>query len=204
MSPALPWKWKSERKVFISSLGSPHFPPKAVQFNFFFCSCFHNFPSVLGDCFPLQVSWVRRKSGENGLELLTVGKQTYSGDPRYSVDFQYPNNWRLRIDSAMKIDEGTYECQVKLNNMKKCRKRIKNFDFNSQIFSSSIQISTSPPRFIFYNVKVNGKQTPPTNELMLRTFVIDNAGCWWENAKIEILQISHEIEIWKTNSRSHI
>jgi hypothetical protein len=60
----------------------------------------------------VQVSWVRRKSGENGLELLTVGKQTYSGDPRYSVDFQYPNNWRLKIVSAQKIDEATYECQV--------------------------------------------------------------------------------------------
>ncbi|CRK97488.1 CLUMA_CG010877, isoform A [Clunio marinus] len=73
------------------------------------------------------VSWVRRKSGENGLELLTVGKQTYSGDPRYSVDFQYPNNWRLKIASAQKIDEATYECQI----------------------------STSPPRFIHYNVRVN-------------------------------------------------
>jgi hypothetical protein len=62
----------------------------------------------------LQVSWVRRKSGENGLELLTVGKQTYSGDPRYSVDFQYPNNWRLKIVQAQKIDEATYECQVSL------------------------------------------------------------------------------------------
>lgn len=59
--------------------------------------------------FASKVSWVRRKSGENGLELLTVGKQTYSGDPRYSVDFQYPNNWRLKIVSAQKIDEATYE-----------------------------------------------------------------------------------------------
>ncbi|CAO1404988.1 unnamed protein product [Diamesa serratosioi] len=73
------------------------------------------------------VSWVRRKNGENGLELLTVGKQTYSGDPRYSVDFQYPNNWRLKIISAQKIDEATYECQI----------------------------STHPPRIIQYNVHVN-------------------------------------------------
>ncbi|CAO1390954.1 unnamed protein product [Diamesa hyperborea] len=73
------------------------------------------------------VSWVRRKNGENGLELLTVGKQTYSGDPRYSVDFQYPNNWRLKIVSAQKIDEATYECQI----------------------------STHPPRIIQYNVHVN-------------------------------------------------
>lgn len=69
--------------------------------------------------FHSQVSWVRRKSGENGLELLTVGKQTYSGDPRYSVDFQYPNNWRLKISQAQKIDEATYECQVRLSIHKK-------------------------------------------------------------------------------------
>ncbi|XP_070499901.1 uncharacterized protein [Chironomus tepperi] len=84
------------------------------------------------------VSWVRRKSGENGLELLTVGKQTYSGDPRYSVDFQYPNNWRLKIIQAQKIDEATYECQI----------------------------STSPPRFIHYNVRVNA----PT------IFIVDEQG----------------------------
>ena len=72
-----------------------------------------SFPFLLLRLFPSQVSWVRRKSGENGLELLTVGKQTYSGDPRYSVDFQYPNNWRLKIATAQKIDEATYECQVR-------------------------------------------------------------------------------------------
>lgn len=92
--------------------------PVTLFVPFFFRPTFDNlfmaFPftdSVL--CFyASQVSWVRRKSGENGLELLTVGKQTYSGDPRYSVDFQYPNNWRLKIVSAQKIDEATYECQV--------------------------------------------------------------------------------------------
>lgn len=74
----------------------------------------HLFYSIPSHSFHSQVSWVRRKSGENGLELLTVGKQTYSGDPRYSVDFQYPNNWRLKIVQAQKIDEATYECQVRL------------------------------------------------------------------------------------------
>ena len=63
------------------------------------------------------------------MELLTVGKTTYSGDARYSVDFQYPNNWRLKIESAQKMDEATYECQI----------------------------STHPPRIIQYNVHVSGK-----------------------------------------------
>ncbi|XP_063233581.1 zwei Ig domain protein zig-8-like [Bacillus rossius redtenbacheri] len=60
------------------------------------------------------VSWVRRRPGgaQDQLELLTVGAHTYSGDPRYSVRFQYPNNWRLRLDRARKKDEGVYECQI--------------------------------------------------------------------------------------------
>ncbi|XP_055309756.1 uncharacterized protein LOC129573352 isoform X2 [Sitodiplosis mosellana] len=58
------------------------------------------------------VSWVRRKPGESGLELLTVGNQTYSGDSRYKIEFQYPNNWKLKIESVVREDEGTYECQI--------------------------------------------------------------------------------------------
>jgi hypothetical protein len=81
-------------------------------------------------CFKFpKVSWVRRKQGVDELELLTVGKQKYSGDIRYSLDFQYPNNWRLKIISAQKIDEGTYECQI----------------------------STHPPKIIQYNVYISGK-----------------------------------------------
>ncbi|XP_059487440.1 uncharacterized protein LOC132203584 [Neocloeon triangulifer] len=57
------------------------------------------------------VSWVRRKDGKE-LELLTVGLHTYTGDSRYTVEFQYPNNWRLQIKYANKRDEGTYECQI--------------------------------------------------------------------------------------------
>ncbi|XP_055844295.1 uncharacterized protein LOC129910781 [Episyrphus balteatus] len=59
------------------------------------------------------VSWVRRNSmGEDALELLTVGLHTYTGDKRYTMEFQYPNNWRLKITSAKKEDEATYECQI--------------------------------------------------------------------------------------------
>lgn len=77
----------------------------------------------------IQVSWVRRRSGDTNLDLLTVGKHTYSGDPRYKIEFQYPNNWRLKIEAVAKDDEGSYECQI----------------------------STHPPRIIQKNLYVNGK-----------------------------------------------
>ncbi|EDS26094.1 conserved hypothetical protein [Culex quinquefasciatus] len=77
------------------------------------------------------VSWVRRKHGETDLQLLTVGKQTYSGDPRYTIEFQYPNNWRLKIAAANKNDEGVYECQI----------------------------STHPPKVIIYYLHVNERQS---------------------------------------------
>ncbi|XP_065084007.1 uncharacterized protein LOC135706325 [Ochlerotatus camptorhynchus] len=76
------------------------------------------------------VSWVRRKHGETDLQLLTVGKQTYSGDSRYTIEFQYPNNWRLKIASANKNDEGVYECQI----------------------------STHPPKVIIYYLHVNAPE----------------------------------------------
>ena len=77
-----------------------------------------------------QVSWVRRKHGEDDLQLLTVGLHTYSGDSRYTVEFQYPNNWRLQIKFTNKRDEGTYECQI----------------------------STHPPKVIQLHLHINGEQ----------------------------------------------
>lgn len=72
-----------------------------------------------------------KKNGSNNgaFELLTVGLHTYSGDTRYSVEFQYPHNWRLKISNARKTDEGTYECQI----------------------------STHPPRVMQVNLHINGK-----------------------------------------------
>ncbi|PNF22814.1 hypothetical protein B7P43_G02530 [Cryptotermes secundus] len=75
------------------------------------------------------VSWVRRKHGEDDLQLLTVGLHTYSGDSRYTVEFQYPNNWRLQIKFTNKRDEGTYECQI----------------------------STHPPKVIQIHLHINGE-----------------------------------------------
>ncbi|XP_050069163.1 uncharacterized protein LOC126557431 [Anopheles maculipalpis] len=82
------------------------------------------------------VSWVRRKSGDTALQLLTVGKQTYSGDSRYQIEFQYPNNWRLKISRANKNDEGVYECQI----------------------------STHPPKVIIYYLYVNAPEVSIVDE----------------------------------------
>lgn len=54
--------------------------------------------------------WVRRTADK--FSLLTVGNNTYSGDPRIKVKFQYPNNWRLHINPMQKEDAGLYMCQV--------------------------------------------------------------------------------------------
>ncbi|XP_065361881.1 serine-rich adhesin for platelets [Calliphora vicina] len=83
------------------------------------------------------VSWVRRNSqGENALDLLTVGLHTYTGDKRYKMEFQYPSNWRLKINNVKKDDEATYECQI----------------------------STHPPRVIQINLHVNAPKVMIVDE----------------------------------------
>lgn len=57
-----------------------------------------------------QVMWIRRTTDK--VSLLTVGNNTYSGDPRIRVKFQYPNNWRLHINPIKNDDGGLYMCQV--------------------------------------------------------------------------------------------
>ncbi|KAH8260559.1 hypothetical protein KR038_006223 [Drosophila bunnanda] len=83
------------------------------------------------------VSWVRHNTQEedNALDLLTVGMHTYTGDKRYKMEFQYPNNWRLKITNVKKDDEAIYECQI----------------------------STHPPRVIQINLHVNGIKRDPEN-----------------------------------------
>lgn len=60
--------------------------------------------------FTPQVMWVRRTVDK--FSLLSVGNVTHTGDPRFKVTFQYPNNWRLHINPMLKDDAGLYMCQV--------------------------------------------------------------------------------------------
>ncbi|XP_017136200.1 uncharacterized protein LOC108151835 [Drosophila miranda] len=85
------------------------------------------------------VSWVRHNTQdeENALDLLTVGMHTYTGDKRYKMEFQYPNNWRLKITNVKKNDEAIYECQI----------------------------STHPPRLIQINLHVNAPKVMIVDEV---------------------------------------
>lgn len=56
------------------------------------------------------VMWIRKTNDK--VSLLTVGNNTYSGDPRINVKFQYPNNWRLHMSPVERDDAGLYMCQV--------------------------------------------------------------------------------------------
>ena len=73
---------------------------------------FNSSPSL--NCLCCQValvSWsVRREDAS--LDLLTVGNLTFSGDDRYSILHQPPNNWVLVIDTVNMADTGTYICTV--------------------------------------------------------------------------------------------
>ena len=74
---------------------------------------------------------------------------TYTGDLRYSVDFESPNNWRLKIQSVVKRDEGFYECQV-------CYFK-HDFMFQCIFKNNHLQLSTHPPKVIQFYLQVNGE-----------------------------------------------
>ena len=57
------------------------------------------------------MSWSVRRE-DSSLDLLTVGNLTFSGDERYSILHQPPNNWVLVIDNVNMADTGIYICTV--------------------------------------------------------------------------------------------
>ncbi|XP_021206479.1 uncharacterized protein LOC114248881 [Bombyx mandarina] len=58
------------------------------------------------------VSWVRRKSDEDPMELLTTGTQQYTADDRYSARFIPPDIWRLEVREVRPTDAAHYDCQL--------------------------------------------------------------------------------------------
>lgn len=69
------------------------------------CACSTYLLSLLSS---LQVTWLKREQNNSHIQLLTIGVHTYTFDKRFSVEFEYPNNWRLRIADTNKSDEGLY------------------------------------------------------------------------------------------------
>lgn len=67
-------------------------------------------PCRVADITNEQVSWFRKENGT--LHVLTIGRETFSADERYSLAHKKPNNWRLRIRPTRELDNGTYLCQI--------------------------------------------------------------------------------------------
>ncbi|XP_059091531.1 uncharacterized protein LOC131887057 [Tigriopus californicus] len=57
------------------------------------------------------VSWIRKDEGLMPV-VLTVGFRPHSSENRFILDFQPPNNYRLRIQNVQWHDEGRYLCQL--------------------------------------------------------------------------------------------
>jgi hypothetical protein len=61
------------------------------------------------------VSWLR-KDPETGIPVvLTVGFVPHSAENRFLLDFQSPNNYRLRIQNVHQKDEGMFICQLSVH-----------------------------------------------------------------------------------------
>lgn len=76
--------------------------------------------------------WTRQD--QDGPFLLTVGQDVHISDPRYSIHFRYPNNFRLSIAAVRREDYGQYACQI----------------------------NTHPPRTLITNVTILGNFFNPT------------------------------------------
>lgn len=119
------------------------------------CACSTYLLSLLSS---LQVTWLKREQNNSHIQLLTIGVHTYTFDKRFSVEFEYPNNWRLRIADTNKSDEGLYvKTSIPLEN---CASQLSLFAIHSISFVlfhllQECQISTHPPRAIRtqFNVK---------------------------------------------------
>ncbi|KAK2710770.1 hypothetical protein QYM36_012074 [Artemia franciscana] len=67
-------------------------------------------PCSVQDLGHKTVSWLKKTNTE--LYLLTVGRTAYTSDSRYTVDYQYPSEWRLKINEIRISDDGLYVCQI--------------------------------------------------------------------------------------------
>lgn len=56
----------------------------------------------------LKVSWIRSQD----LHILTVNRYVFTGDSRFHIIHENPENWTLKLDDVRLEDNGIYECQV--------------------------------------------------------------------------------------------
>ena len=59
-----------------------------------------------------QVSWLRRRGGEDVPVLLTFGESVYVSDVRFSIRRGSHEDWILDLLHVKSTDEALYECQV--------------------------------------------------------------------------------------------
>jgi hypothetical protein len=115
------------RRAFYRKLSSPFFQKTDLK-TIKLCGVILKQKKIKFFFRSLQVSWFRRQN--SSLSVLTIGKETFSADLRYSMELdKSANNWRLRIRPTMAIDDGTYLCQI----------------------------STHPPTILVTNLKIIGK-----------------------------------------------
>ena len=63
-------------------------------------------------CMIFQVSWLRRRGGEDVPVLLTFGESVYVSDVRFSIRRGSHEDWILDLLHVKSTDEALYECQV--------------------------------------------------------------------------------------------